>query len=93
MDELSGKLKRHLRNQGRSLTSLATIGKSGLTDAVAANLRGLLDTHELIKVRLPALPPAERTELARQAAQAADAHCIAVVGHTVLLYKPRQADP
>ncbi|MCE5326124.1 MAG: YhbY family RNA-binding protein [Planctomycetaceae bacterium] len=87
MDELPGNLKRQLRSQGRSLSPLATIGKSGLTDAGAANLRGLLDKHELIKVRLPALPPDERAELAAQTAQAAGAKCVAIVGHTILLYK------
>ena len=64
--ELAGSQKRHLRSLGHRLDVAISLGKGGLSRGVAAALKELFTRHELLKVRLPALPPEERESLARE---------------------------
>jgi len=88
MSELTGKQKKHLRGLGQKLEALLTVGKEGITDPVVANISDLLDKRELIKVRLAGPSGAARKEVGPALAEASGAECIAVVGRTVLLYRP-----
>lgn len=91
--ELTGKQKRHLRSLGQGLSATLAVGKGGATEAVVAQLRHLLEKRELVKVRLPALPPEERKALAEQLARAAGAACAGTLGRTTLLYRPNPELP
>ena len=86
--ELTGKQKRHLRSRGQELPATLTVGKAGATEAVVAQLRHLLEKRELVKVRLPAMPPEGRQALAEQLARAAGAACAGTLGRTALLHRP-----
>jgi RNA-binding protein len=88
MIELTGKQKKHLRGLGQLLDPLMTVGKEGITDPVIKNIGDLLDKRELIKVRLAGPSGAARKEVGPALAEAANAECIAVIGRTVLLYRP-----
>jgi len=88
MVELTGKQKKHLRGLGQLLDPVVTVGKEGITDPVVNAIGDLLDKRELIKVRLTGPSGAARKEVGPALAQAAGAACIAVVGRTVLLYRP-----
>jgi len=78
---------KHLRSVGRALAAAVVVGKAGLSDAVAGQVRRALAARELIKVRLPAGPPTERKELAERLAAAAEADLAGVIGRTCLLYR------
>lgn len=94
MQELSGKQKRYLCRVGEGLNAAVTIGKGGLSDATVQRLRGLLETHELVKLRLPSGLGRERKQMAEGIAEATEAACVAILGRTVLLYRPsRQLGP
>jgi RNA-binding protein len=88
MVELTGKQKKRLRGLGQRLEAVVTVGKEGITDPVVKGVGDLLDKRELIKVRLTGPSGAARKEVGPALAQAADAACIAVIGRTVLLYRP-----
>lgn len=88
MVELTGKQKKNLRSLGQRLEAVVTVGKEGITESVVRGIGDLLDKRELIKVRLTGPSGAARKEIAPELAQAADAACIAIVGRTVLLYRP-----
>ena len=64
------------------------MGKEGITDPLVKGVRDLLDKRELIKVRLTGPSGTARKEVGPALAQAAEAACIAVIGRTVLLYRP-----
>ena len=89
--DLTGKQKRTLRALGQRLRATVTVGKSGLTDEVAAELADQFAHHELIKLKLPAGDI--RKVLAQQAAEAASATCVGLVGRTCLLYRPNESLP
>jgi len=85
--DLTGKQKRMLRALGQRLRATVAVGKAGLTEQVTAELADQFAHHELIKVKLPAGDI--RKVLAADAAQAAGATCVGLVGRTCLLYRPR----
>ncbi len=78
----------HLRSEGRRLTVTATVGKAGLTEAVALQISTLLAHHELVKVRIPPSDKAGRAEMAQKLAAKTAATLVELLGRTVLLYKP-----
>ncbi|MDP6637249.1 MAG: YhbY family RNA-binding protein [Phycisphaerae bacterium] len=88
MVELTGKQKKQLRGLGQRIDALMTVGKEGITDPVVKSVSDLLDKRELIKVRLTGPSGAARKEVGPALAEAAEAVCLAVVGKTVLLYRP-----
>ena len=85
---LTGKQKRFLRGLGQALDVICIVGKAGLGRTVLDSISVALARRELIKIRLPAGPPTQRRSLGKQIAQNLDAECIAIVGRTVLLYRP-----
>ena len=91
--ELTGPQKRRLRSLGHRLDVALTVGKGGLSEGVAERLRELFTRAELLKVRLPAGPPAQRQALAEELARAAGAALAGSVGRTVLLYRPNESLP
>ena len=88
--ELTGSQKRHLRSLGHRLDVSMTVGKAGLSEALASALKELFARQELLKIRLPAIPPAERATLAEDLARASGAVIAGAVGRTVLLYRPSE---
>ncbi len=84
---LTGKQKNHLRGLAKSLKPAAAVGKSGLTEGFRANVSRLLGEHELVKIRLPDLPPGDRAAVADELAGSANAQLAGLVGRNALLYR------
>ena len=84
--KLTASQRAFLRSAGRRLDPLAAVGKAGVDAAFVAHVRRLLETRELVKVRLaekgPARRPAAEALAGRVGAQAVD-----VIGRMVLLYR------
>jgi RNA-binding protein len=88
---LEARERKSLRAKAHHLLPLVHVGHAGVTDAiVAATAQALLD-HELIKVRLH--EPEDKSGMAETLATRARAALCGMVGHTVILYKPRALDP
>ncbi len=85
---LIGKQRRHLRSLGQRLPDSVTLGKAGLTDAVAQTISELLAGRELIKIRLKDERGAQRKVAAADLAKATGSQCVGITGRTVLLYRP-----
>jgi RNA-binding protein len=91
--KLSGRAIRHLRALGHPLDPVLHVGKEGVTDALAAEAKRLLLTHELIKVKVQREAPDERRDAATLLADATDAVLAQVLGRTFLLYKRHPKRP
>lgn len=89
--ELQGFQRKHLRGLAHALKPLVHVGEAGLTDGVLRALDEALRDHELVKVRLH--EPEDKKAIARRLAAASDAALCGLVGHTVILYRPREEDP
>jgi RNA-binding protein len=93
MAVLSGKQKQFLKGLAHPLSPIVRLGKAGLTEAVIAETKKALQSHELIKVRLDVDESAERKSLAEKLATAADAHIAGTVGKIAILYRERDEAP
>jgi len=91
--ELTGKQRRFLRSLGQKLKPSVTIGKEHISDATIRNIRGLLETRELVKIRLPASLGKHRRDEAFSLARSVGASCAGVIGRSALLYRPNPQLP
>lgn len=85
--------KRSLRAAAHALKPVLTVGERGITEGLLAELDTTLETHELIKVRLPALAREARAELGSSLLAASGATLIQSIGRTLVLYRQRRAQP
>lgn len=93
MKTLTGKQRQFLRGLAHPLSPIVRVGKAGVTEAVVAETRKSLQSHELIKVRIDVDESAERKALANQLATATDAQLAGAIGKIAILYRERDEEP
>lgn len=84
---LSARELRELRARAHSLTPLVQVGHGGVSAAILSAVSRALHDHELIKVRLH--EPEDKHGMAEEIATGSHAALCGLVGHTVILYRPR----
>ncbi|MFH7320360.1 YhbY family RNA-binding protein [Desulfurivibrio sp. D14AmB] len=93
---LSGKQALELRGQGHHLKPTAMVGREGVTPAVLEALAAVLAVHELVKVKVQEGCPLEMATAAEKLAAGSKAKIVQIIGHIILLYRPKppeQAKP
>lgn len=90
---LTGKQKRHLRALAHHLEPIVTLGKEGVTDAVANAMDVALTDHELVKVRLPQVDKDERQEMAAALEGATKAMLAGLTGRIAIFYRRHPSEP
>ena len=90
---LTGKQRRFLRGLGHALEPVVRLGSPGLTDAVTRQLDQALGRHELVKVRVGGGTKERARDLAERIAAGTGAAVAQVLGHTLLVYRPKKKDP
>lgn len=93
MKELTSKQRRYLKGLAHPLSPIVRVGKSGVTDAVIAETKKSLHSHELIKVRVEIDDPTQRRATAEKLADATGASLPATIGKVAVLYREREEDP
>ncbi len=82
-----------LKKRAHALRPVVMLGQNGLTEAVARELDGALDRHELVKVRLAAADAPARTAQLEALADGAGAEVVQRIGHTATLYRRNRRHP
>jgi RNA-binding protein len=93
MAVLTGKQKQFLRGLAHPLSPIVRVGKAGVTEAVIAETKKSLHSHELIKVRVDVDDSKERKDLASKLAEATDSHLAGALGKIAILYRERDEEP
>jgi RNA-binding protein len=90
---LSSKARSYLRSIGNELEPVVYIGRDGVSEAIINQTDGVLETRELIKVRL--LPDKGLTArpIAELLAEATKAEVVQVVGNNFLLFRASAKKP
>ena len=78
---------KHLRRLGHSLKPVISIGGSGLTDNLLAELENALNHHELIKVRVRVGDRDRRDALLDDLINQSKATLLQRIGNVALLYR------
>ena len=79
--------RKKYRQIGHHLRPIVTVGNSGVTIAVAEEMRRALADHELIKVKLNIEKKSVRAREVKDLSTALNAHLIQLIGKNALLYK------
>ena len=79
---------RFLRGQAHDLKALLQIGNKGVTPAFIAELDGVLEQHELVKVKVAGEDREARDAMIGDLAERTDAALVQRIGHTAVLYRP-----
>lgn len=90
---LSAAALKLLRGRAHALRPVVMLGQHGLTDAVALELDGALDRHELVKVKLAAADAPARAAQLTALADGAGATVVQRIGHTATLYRRNRRAP
>lgn len=86
--ELNERQKKHLRRLGHALHPLVTLGNSGLTDGVAAELGRALTDHELVKARARIPDRGARDQALAELAARTGSALVQRIGNVGLYYRP-----
>ena len=84
---LTGKQKRFLRSEAHHLQPVFQIGKSGLTEAVIAQIEEALEAKELIKVNILQNCDEDKNEIAAKLEVRDGLEIVQVIGNMLILYK------
>lgn len=79
---------RFLRGQAHDLKALLQIGGKGVTPAFIAELDGVLEHHELIKVKVTGEDREARDAMIAELVEQTGAALVQRIGHTAVLYRP-----
>ena len=85
---LSNAQIRFLRGQAHDLKAMLQVGGKGITDALAAEVDGALEHHELIKVKVAAEDREARDAMIGELVERSDAVLVQRIGHVAVLYRP-----
>lgn len=85
---LTSAQNRFLRGQAHGLKAMLQVGGKGMTDAVAAEVDGALEHHELIKVRIAAEDRDARDGVIAALIERSGAALVQRIGHVAILYRP-----
>lgn len=87
--QLSSSQRAALKGLAHALRPIVQVGNNGVTETVATEIANALQTHELVKVQLPANTDAAEKKLGTEALQQAlPEHTFVVsrIGRTLILY-------
>ncbi len=87
-EKMTSKRRAELRGEANRLDPLFQVGKSGVTDAVIAQMLDVFNTHELIKIKvLLDSAPEKPREIAEKLAAATDSQVVQVIGGSMIFFK------
>ena len=88
MIELSKTDIRRLKSEAQRLKAILKVGKHGLSAEFLQALDDALARHGLVKVKFDEFKE-QRHELAPQLAEKSDSRLVTMVGHVVVLFRPK----
>ena len=84
---ITGKQRSYLKKLGQELDPVVFIGKSDLTENVIREMDNLLESRELIKVKLQEGSTLDPKTCANEAAEMLNAEFVQAIGRKFVLYR------
>ena len=85
---LTGKQKKYLRSLAHHKPVVVSIGNAGLSDAVVNEIISSLESHELLKLKLPSTQASEKKELLQVICEKTQSNFVQLIGRVGVIYKP-----
>lgn len=91
-DKLSSSQRKQLLGRSHRLSPVLVVGHAGLSEAVIKQVKHVLKTHDLIKVRIEAEDRKAVQAAAEELAMKTDAALVAKIGKIAVLYRAMEKD-
>ena len=88
--QLTKKQTQFLKAQAHALKPVVLLGQHGLTEGVMAEIDLALNTHELIKVRVPSTDREVKRKIFKTIVRLTSAANVQELGHILTLYRPSE---
>lgn len=90
---LTGKQKRYLRSMAATIDPIVQVGKGGINENLLKQVDEVLETRELIKVKVLKNCIEELNDVAEGISSSVGAEVAQTIGSIILLYRPSKEDP
>lgn len=84
---ITGKQRSYLKSLANNLDPLLQVGKNGVTDSLIIQLDELLESHELVKVRVLKNSPVLAKEIIDDILEATGAEFVQRIGNKLTIYR------
>jgi RNA-binding protein len=91
--KLSDRQRKFLRREAHSLKPVVTVGDKGISPALAQELDGALEHHELLKIKVRIGDRDARDEAIAELAKTTKAELISRIGNIATLYRQNKEKP
>lgn len=90
---MNSKQREFLRKAAHDLEPMIRLGKDGFTDNQAQSILDVIESRELIKVKILQNSKVEKEEVAREIEEKTGCEVVGIIGKTIILYKPNEEKP
>lgn len=84
---ITGRQRSYLKSLANNLDPLIQVGKNGVTDALIQQLDELLESHELVKIRVLKNSPVIAKEIIEEILNGTGAEFVQQIGNKLTIYR------
>lgn len=90
---MNSKQREFLRKAAHDLEPMIRLGKDGFTDNQAQSILDVIESRELIKVKILQNSKVEKEVVAKEIEEKTGCEIVGIIGKTIILYKPNLEKP
>lgn len=90
---LTSKQRAFLKKQAHSMEPMVRIGKDGLSENVVKSLVDVINSRELVKVKILQNSEVEKREVAEELALRSGCELVAIIGRILIFFKENEDHP
>lgn len=90
---MNSRQREYLRKAAHDLESMVRIGKEGFTDNQAQSILDVIESRELIKVKILQNSRVEKEEVAKEIEEKTGCEVVGIIGKTIILFKENSEKP
>lgn len=90
---MNSRQREYLRKAAHDLEPMVRLGKDGFTDNQAQSILDVIESRELIKVKILQNSRVEKEEVAKEIEEKTGCEVVGIVGKTIILFKENSEKP
>lgn len=90
---MNSRQREYLRKAAHDLEPMVRLGKEGFTDNQAQSILDVIESRELIKVKILQNSRVEKEEVAKEIEEKTGCEIVGIIGKTIILFKENSEKP
>ncbi len=90
---MNSRQREYLRKAAHDLEPMVRLGKDGFTDNQAQSILDVIESRELIKVKILQNSRVEKEEVAKEIEEKTGCEVVGIIGKTIILFKENTEKP